>query len=913
MKQRLALFLDGTWNTEDDSTNVLHAYNLTQDGIVKDKKTEEDILQKRYYDRGVGTGIMDSVLGGAFGIGLENNVREAYNWLVDHYNDCDEIYIFGFSRGAFTARALMGFIANCGLVRRGAPLTVSQLWQGNRLIGQVRDRQTRIDKSKLLFRRISSIKEPPQKNAENPQKIEEHPQIITEEELQKNKEKYPKNITEELLIKWSRRVDITYMGIFDTVSALGLDALGIPGLSSKMALNHNQNPSGILQSCRHALAIDENRNSFRLTPIRHFIEKSAKKEDLNPFKDRIKQKWFVGAHSNIGGGYSDNILANRPLGWIIYGAIAQGLVIEKERAEKGRSGFIASTLPNMSNARDSHADFGIFWNDIIRAKRHYRPIALPDEVTSEFTWRPINERIDKSVLRFLQTNEEEQKDKDASESKKEAKFYAPPNLLAYLDSLPEKIEEELEEDSCDDSEISLKKDIDIAIDYELKAYYEKEEIKKKTEKLSHDWLQRTKWSAAIFIVWVTLAVIGFDFWLEYFLSDMVTLNHWGKAILATIFVLVDWTESLSNWRAARFPQKILPKVIRMVMRLVSLVGVMSFFTGVVYFSFQIWDFGISNPFDFESIISPFKTWIFIPAAAGISMLLIAILEKFITQKSAEILMAILKGLFIFACMSGAIFLLSRIIDHLTGAPSPEIELLEATAGMFLFCLILLMVLYSAFNWVGKPMNIRTRIGKISSLQWAASPIKVTSTFDNWKNKLTQDWAKDYKSESAVKAEVKAVIEESLWRDILGFIPIFTAVFGIILWIGAQHGIFANWTLTESLNSVIGIPFWLMLISVTAIADYCEDFIHLKHLKNYMKDKNISGTLAFTGYLANVIKMAGFLTSFLLSAYVTLHLAFEIGSQTGGGWKWFLGTCIIIFSILSTGAIIFKWIKQKITS
>ena len=99
-KQRLVIFLDGTWNTEDDGTNILQAHALTKEGL-----TEDGFIQKRYYDRGVGTGLLDSIVGGGFGVGLEVNVREAYNWLVDNYHDGeyyndesgDEIYIFGFN------------------------------------------------------------------------------------------------------------------------------------------------------------------------------------------------------------------------------------------------------------------------------------------------------------------------------------------------------------------------------------------------------------------------------------------------------------------------------------------------------------------------------------------------------------------------------------------------------------------------------------------------------------------------------------------------------------------------------------------------------------------------------------------------------------------------------------------------
>ena len=98
-RHRLIVCLDGTWNKRDDTTNVFHHQTLTQEGSCPDGWE-----QRCYYDEGVGTGVLDGLSGGAFGIGLEQNVREAYNWLVEHFHDGDEVYIFGFSRGAFTAR-----------------------------------------------------------------------------------------------------------------------------------------------------------------------------------------------------------------------------------------------------------------------------------------------------------------------------------------------------------------------------------------------------------------------------------------------------------------------------------------------------------------------------------------------------------------------------------------------------------------------------------------------------------------------------------------------------------------------------------------------------------------------------------------------------------------------------------------
>ncbi|UPK19838.1 DUF2235 domain-containing protein [Bradyrhizobium sp. 131] len=87
-------------------------------------KSNDDKPQLVYYSVGV-----NGVLGGMFGQGLDDNIRLAYEWLIENYNDRDEIFIFGFSRGAYTARALAGLIAIDGILKAGSPIGVAELFE----------------------------------------------------------------------------------------------------------------------------------------------------------------------------------------------------------------------------------------------------------------------------------------------------------------------------------------------------------------------------------------------------------------------------------------------------------------------------------------------------------------------------------------------------------------------------------------------------------------------------------------------------------------------------------------------------------------------------------------------------------------------------------------------------------------
>ena len=109
LKQRLIVLFDGTWNDPEDRTNVYRMSRCLQD-------FDGDIAQRFFYDPGVGTSRTTRFRGGVFGYGLDKNLLQGYEWLARRYRDGDEIWVFGFSRGAYTARSMVGMIRKCGLL-----------------------------------------------------------------------------------------------------------------------------------------------------------------------------------------------------------------------------------------------------------------------------------------------------------------------------------------------------------------------------------------------------------------------------------------------------------------------------------------------------------------------------------------------------------------------------------------------------------------------------------------------------------------------------------------------------------------------------------------------------------------------------------------------------------------------------
>src|SRR5215469_10228916 len=254
--KRLALFLDGTWNTLDDDTNVWRLKSLCT-------KSPEQLV---YYSAGVGTQRGEHLSGGMFGIGINEEVTAAYEWLAEHYEADAQVFIFGFSRGAFTARSLAGFISKCGLLKPGSPVSLKQLYQ--------RYRNGTAKSVRALGRVIRDG--------------------LSQEDA--------------WIKEYSRPIPIWFQGVWDTVGTLGVPLPCVPKVSradfafleTDLRINDTH--------AYHALAIDEHRAAFAPTL---WVKNTPKAGDTFPPRSiaQVEQRWFVGAHSNVGGGYENDLLA----------------------------------------------------------------------------------------------------------------------------------------------------------------------------------------------------------------------------------------------------------------------------------------------------------------------------------------------------------------------------------------------------------------------------------------------------------------------------------------------------------------------------------------------------------------------------------------------------------------------------
>jgi uncharacterized protein (DUF2235 family) len=255
--KRIILCADGTWNVRDQvdaASGKRHPTNVTKIARGVLPRAASGIDQIAYYHEGVGTAAgLDHYTGGALGEGIEGNIRELYRFLVYNYEPGDEVFFFGFSRGAFTVRTLAGFMNKFGLLQKGDDYCVPDLYacyeSGQ---GSGTDAWTK------AFQ-----------NVRNPRPCP----------------------------------PIKFIGVWDTVGALGAPGFLGQYLNNDKYKYHDVELNPNIQNAYHALAIDERRSPF--TPNLWSRPPG--------WTGTLQQAWFAGVHCNVGGGYGHSFSSGWPI------------------------------------------------------------------------------------------------------------------------------------------------------------------------------------------------------------------------------------------------------------------------------------------------------------------------------------------------------------------------------------------------------------------------------------------------------------------------------------------------------------------------------------------------------------------------------------------------------------------------
>ena len=305
MAKNIVVCTDGTWNEPDqkDRGRVVPSNVVKIARAVSDKDKNGGNDQIYYYDTGVGTkGTIDKIIGGITGAGLVANAKQAYSFLCQHYEPNDQVFIFGFSRGAYTARYLACVIGTVGI------------------------RQDLANSSKA--ERIAKVEKAFAINRKWRGEPEEIPAEIKDEIYNFRKTNcFP-----------SRNVH--FLGVWDTVGSYGIPLKALGWIGRWRFRFVNVRLGSYVKNAYHALAIDEKRKNFQPT--------LWKVNDDPAQNQTVEQVWFPGVHSNIGGGYADTGLSDRALVWMVLKAESCGLGLDGQfiyrRTEPNYHGELRESL-----------------------------------------------------------------------------------------------------------------------------------------------------------------------------------------------------------------------------------------------------------------------------------------------------------------------------------------------------------------------------------------------------------------------------------------------------------------------------------------------------------------------------------------------------------------------------------------
>ena len=382
--KRIVVLIDGTWGKEGTGadTNVAKldsGRKIVTQAFIKAQASDGTVQNVHYHDEvGAEGDFVTKLLGGAIGLGLKKIIQDAYGFVVTDYDAGDEVYIFGFSRGAYAARALAGLIGASGIQRRKDAQEFEVAWSH--------------------YRVKPSVRQQPQTASSMDQKA------IADF----------KSLAARQVFHDARSVKC--VAVWDTVGSYGIPAgIGLAPLARYFALVtlgfHDTSFGEHVEVGLHAVAVDEHRRPFVPTFWTIRIGQQP--------KGHVEQTWFPGAHENVGGGCADSGLSDQALIWMIARAQAlTGLEFNEEAVKSNTKPDVGGAVMdstkglwlldhyfphyrtilspvaiqhgpfiNRENPDEEHINERVHWSVIAKRERRttptYQPRNLPGQIPTE--------------------------------------------------------------------------------------------------------------------------------------------------------------------------------------------------------------------------------------------------------------------------------------------------------------------------------------------------------------------------------------------------------------------------------------------------------------------------------------------------------------------------------------------------
>ena len=351
--KNIVICSDGTWNKPEENLKKDYPTNVLKTARAVAPLSETGEEQVVFYDWGLGS-YHDGFSAGAFGSGINKNIQDCYRFLVHNYTLGDRIYLFGYSRGAYTVRSLAGFINAVGILKRSKANKIAEAFDNYK-----DPKKHPNDEASVQWRKRNSIQA-----------------RLSTDASREERRRYSENGDPK----------VHFIGVWDTVGALGVP-LSLLSFMNREHMFHDNKIGPNIITARHALAIDERRDDFQPT-----IWKQRSGVD-------IQQVWFAGCHGDVGGGNKPDedgtLSSDYPLDWISNEARAHGLNLTQQFTSGARNpktqlneSFTGKWVLAGQHKRTLQKHIGIHKSvqDRFKADSSYRPPKLLARIGRNKNW-----------------------------------------------------------------------------------------------------------------------------------------------------------------------------------------------------------------------------------------------------------------------------------------------------------------------------------------------------------------------------------------------------------------------------------------------------------------------------------------------------------------------------------------------
>ena len=406
----------------------------------------------------------------------------------------------------------------------------------------------------------------------------------------------------------------------------------------------------------------------------------------------------------------------------------------------------------------------------------------------------------------------------------------------------------------------------------------------------HPWMGDSLKPYLALVLWATVAAAGFLVVNDVFKIWSGTPQAWLLAIAAGAFALIDWAESAQNFTIADRGDSPPRRAFLDSIYWTRALGVVLFVFGIVNVFVHLAMTG-SGPAEtlldaLRGSVVPVRNWVIISFGAGLGVGLGVVLNHFYSRSPSPPARIVIQAAAIGPMISSAVILLASVIVYEVWrfvGPALDLDLPVSTtvingeqfAGQLLLLQLALFYFVNALSWAGRPMA-RAHLGLIVRLQVRTSPGQVKECLDRWCSMLS-----GRRPHKSAGCRMRAIVRETLYRDIIGFIPVYTLVFTFGLWYGAWQ---LGWTWLQGL--------WLIVPFTAATADYIEDICHLRVLKLHERDQPPSLFLTWFAAAMTSIKLVAFAAEAVLTVIIVIAATLRVHDAPAMyGWRGFIAMAI----------------------